>query len=224
MILAGAGNIIRSMNDITKNKIAQVSEELFNAYGYNKVTMRRIADACGISVGNLTYHYPQKEDLLMLEHDGIMNSFLTQVFSNESELTGMRGYFTVEAAFLYRIISDPPVARLFSEVINVPALRRRYCRTHFELYRRFLPGVPENGAEWRSAVAMSALEFELADEGLFDDFESSMAEVFRAKLLFEGKNPDAYTGDIRSAIGEGVRLAEQILKAAPRKTCAASDG
>ena len=71
----------RRMNDITKNKIARTSELLFNAHGYNNVTMRQIADACGISVGNLTYHYPKKEDLLMLEHDGIMNSFLDRVFA-----------------------------------------------------------------------------------------------------------------------------------------------
>ena len=138
----------RCMNDITKNKIARTSELLFNAHGYNNVTMRQIADACGISVGNLTYHYPKKEDLLMLEHDGIMNSFLDRVFADVSELTGLRGYFTVEAAFLHRILNDPPVARLYAEVINVPTLRSRYCRTHFELYRRFLPEVPDGGAEW----------------------------------------------------------------------------
>ena len=155
------------MNDITKNKIARTSELLFNAHGYNNVTMRQIADACGISVGNLTYHYPKKEDLLMLEHDGIMNSFLDRVFADGSELTGLRGYFTVEAAFLHRILNDPP-------------------------------------------VAMSALEFELADEGLFDDFERTMCEVFCARMLFEGKEPSIYIGDIHSGVSEGVALSMQI--------------
>ena len=101
------------MKDITKSKIAQESERLFNTYGYNAVTMRQIADACGISVGNLTYHYPKKEDLLMLEHDGILNSFLSRVFDSGSELAGLRGYLTVETAFLHRILNDPPIARLF---------------------------------------------------------------------------------------------------------------
>ena len=168
------------MKDITKSKIAQESERLFNTYGYNSVTMRQIADACGISVGNLTYHYPKKEDLLMLEHDGIMNAFLTRVFSDDSELSGLRGYFTVETAFLHRILNDPPVARLFSEVINVPTLRSRYCRTHFELYRRFVPDAAEDGAEWRATAAMSGLEFELADEGLFEDFERTMIAIHDA--------------------------------------------
>ena len=199
------------MKDITKSKIAQESERLFNTYGYNSVTMRQIADACGISVGNLTYHYPKKEDLLMLEHDGIMNAFLTRVFSDESELSGLRGYFTVETAFLHRILNDPPVARLFSKVINVPTLRSRYCRTHFELYRRFVPDAAEDGAEWRATAAMSGLEFELADEGLFEDFERTMCEVFCARLMFEGKDPDRHISDIHSGVSEGIKLSEQIL-------------
>ena len=199
------------MKDITKSKIAHESERLFNTYGYNSVTMRQIADACGISVGNLTYHYPKKEDLLMLEHDGIMNAFLTRVFSDDSELSGLRGYFTVETAFLHRILNDPPVARLFSEVINVPTLRSRYCRTHFELYRRFVPDAAEDGAEWRATAAMSGLEFELADEGLFEDFERTMCEVFCARLMFEGKDPDRHISDIHSGVSEGITLSEQIL-------------
>ena len=198
------------MKDATKNKIAHESERLFNTLGYHKVTMRQIADACGISVGNLTYHYPKKEDLLMLEHDGIMNAFLDKAFSGEGELTGLRGYFTVETAFLHRILNDPPVARLFAEVINVPILRSRYCHTHFDLYRRFLPDVPDGGAEWRSVVAMSAMEFEFADEGLFADFESTMREVFRAKLLLEGQDPDEHADEIDAGVREGIKLSEQI--------------
>ena len=202
----------KSMKDITKSKIAQESERLFNTYGYNAVTMRQIADACGISVGNLTYHYPKKEDLLMLEHDGILNSFLSRVFDSGSELAGLRGYLTVETAFLHRILNDPPIARLFLEVINVPTLRSRYCRTHFELYRRFMPDVEEGGTEWRATAAMAGLEFELADEGLFEDFERTMCEVFCARLMFEGKDPSRHISEIHSAVSEGMTLSRQILR------------
>ena len=108
-----------SMVENIKQIIAEASRELFNSNGYQKVTMRQIADRCGISVGNLTYHYPHKEDLLMLEHDGILNAFLDDVLTNRPELTGLKGYFTVECAFLYRILNDPPVAALYADVINV---------------------------------------------------------------------------------------------------------
>ena len=47
-----------------KNEIISAARELFSINGYNAVTMRDVADALGISVGNLTYHFKKKEDLI----------------------------------------------------------------------------------------------------------------------------------------------------------------
>jgi len=196
-----------------KKIIADASRELFNSNGYQKVTMRQIADRCGISVGNLTYHYPHKEDLLMLEHDGILNAFLDDVLTNRPDLTGLKGYFTVEAAFLYRILNDPPVAALYSDVINVPSLRKRYYEAHHQLYRHFCPEVDEQGDAFISTVAMSALEYQLADEGILTASSKQMENIFRAKLLFEGKNPEEVTDLIHDAVEAGVALAEQMSQA-----------
>ena len=198
-----------SMVENIKEIIAEASRELFNSEGYQKVTMRQIADRCGISVGNLTYHYPRKEDLLMLEHDGILNAFLESVLNNHPDLTGLRGYFTVECAFLYRILNDPPVAALYSDVINVPSLRKRYAEAHYQLYQHFCPEVAGQNNAWVSTLAMSALEYELADQGVLAD-PKQMEMVFRAKLVFEGKKPEEYAALIRDAVKAGVRLAEQL--------------
>lgn len=198
------------MVDNIKTRIAEVSRELFNSNGYQKVTMRQIAERCGISVGNLTYHYPHKEDLLMLEHDGILNAFLDDILTNRPDLTGLKGYFTVECAFLYRILNDPPVAALYSDVINVPGLRRRYYKAHHQLYRHFCPEADELGDAFISTVAMSALEYELADEGILTELPKHMANIFRAKLLFEGKNPEDFSDLIREAVEAGTALARQM--------------
>lgn len=42
----------------TKERIRRTASRLFSERGYRAVTMRNIADELGISVGNLTYHYP----------------------------------------------------------------------------------------------------------------------------------------------------------------------
>ena len=52
------------MKDDMKEKILFTARELFNERGYNDVSMRNIADALQISVGNLTYHFKRKEDLV----------------------------------------------------------------------------------------------------------------------------------------------------------------
>lgn len=48
-----------------KEEIINTARRLFNEHGYAGVSMRDIAAALGISVGNLTYHYRRKEELLL---------------------------------------------------------------------------------------------------------------------------------------------------------------
>lgn len=47
----------------TREEILATARELFTRYGYHHVSMRSISDVMGISVGNLTYHFPRKADL-----------------------------------------------------------------------------------------------------------------------------------------------------------------
>lgn len=59
----------------TKEDIKKCAVTLFNERGYDNVTMRLIANTLGISVGNVTYHFPKKIDLLM----NIMNEPIVQM-------------------------------------------------------------------------------------------------------------------------------------------------
>lgn len=49
----------------TKHRIAQESLKLFNQYGLGRVGVRDIALYLKISPGNLSYHFPKKEDLVL---------------------------------------------------------------------------------------------------------------------------------------------------------------
>lgn len=52
------------MKENIKTEILETSRQLFNKHGFASVPMRKIASECNISVGNLTYHYPHKLDIL----------------------------------------------------------------------------------------------------------------------------------------------------------------
>lgn len=195
-----------------KEIIAQESRRLFNERGYQDVSMREIAAACGISVGNLTYYYPRKEDLLMLEHDGIMQTFLDEVMGEADELEGLQGYFTLECAFIHYILSDDAIGRLYRDVINIPSLRRRYCEAHYELYCRFVePEEPERAR--LATAAMAGLEFELADEGyIMEDATAVLGDILNARLLFEGRDPAEYAALVQDSVERGVELSRRIMQ------------
>jgi len=57
----------------TRQKILCEARNIFNTKGYNEVSLRDISKACGISIGNLTYHFKKKEDLIIEIQDDIYN-------------------------------------------------------------------------------------------------------------------------------------------------------
>lgn len=62
-----------------REKILVTSRHMFNEQGYARVTMRQIADALGISVGNLTYHFPKKSDIVF----ALMDDTFEHMISDE---------------------------------------------------------------------------------------------------------------------------------------------
>jgi len=63
----------------TKDNISRTASELFNEKGYNNVTLREIATAAGTTIGNLTYYFPQKDDLLASLQEQAESHFLSEI-------------------------------------------------------------------------------------------------------------------------------------------------
>ena len=59
----------------SREKIMAVATRLFVAHGYDGISMREIAGACGLSKPGLYYHFKDKEDLFL----AILNSSLEEL-------------------------------------------------------------------------------------------------------------------------------------------------
>ncbi|MDO4289140.1 MAG: TetR/AcrR family transcriptional regulator [Eubacterium sp.] len=53
------------MRKNTREDILTMARKLFSEGDYNSVSVKNIADALGISTGNLTYHFKKKEDIAL---------------------------------------------------------------------------------------------------------------------------------------------------------------
>lgn len=71
----------------TKDRIIQCAIELFNQKGYDSVSMREIAKAADTTIGNMTYHFSKKEDLLLVILEKFHQTFLDGFVSEGSGIT-----------------------------------------------------------------------------------------------------------------------------------------
>lgn len=90
----------------TQKKILAVAIELLRKNGYHSTSMNMISEACGISKGNLTYHYPTKEELFKACIDYSATYFKKTVVSlsfenNKNELEGLITFFKNVKNWLY---------------------------------------------------------------------------------------------------------------------------
>jgi AcrR family transcriptional regulator len=131
----------------TQSKILSTALKLFNAHGTGKVSPLRIATACGISKGNLNYHYRRKADII-LDLFLRMNEEIESRWNNEGppSMEQLSFLFFRELRLMWRyrffyrelvplLRDDPELRRHFTQ------LRRKRTRDG----QKFLEGLVARG-------------------------------------------------------------------------------
>lgn len=68
----GAHTWRKQQKAATRDRMLQAARQLFAEHGYEAATMQKIAQAAGLSAGNVFVHFPSKADVLAtLMHDDI---------------------------------------------------------------------------------------------------------------------------------------------------------
>ena len=76
-----------SKSSLTQKSIIDAASRILIEDGYNGFTLRKVAEAAGISIGNLNYHYPTKIALIDALLDHITNRII-EGFSEVAERAG----------------------------------------------------------------------------------------------------------------------------------------
>ncbi|MGB0930816.1 MAG: TetR/AcrR family transcriptional regulator [Chitinophagales bacterium] len=126
----------------TKLKILQTTIELFNQHGFANVSLPQIAGELNISLGNLTYHYPKKDQLIMSIYEVFLDDLksITKVYQNFEDLKEMdlqlRAFYQFQQVYRFFYLDLLELGRAY------PVLAKRYEK-HIEeqiegLYEYFL--------------------------------------------------------------------------------------
>ena len=122
--------------NLYKSQILQAARELFSEYGYSRVSMRDIAERSGISVGNLTYHFHRKEDLIEAIVDEMQNA-RNKSLSPPTDLYELDMLISKNAETITRNIcyfrDYTQFSHLSKKIYNI---QREMIDYHFSLWRK----------------------------------------------------------------------------------------
>lgn len=106
-----------SLGKTSRQQIIETAQKLLQLDGYHNLSTRRVADACGISVGNLTYHFPNKMLLVEAVMVAVCAHYQDQREAIKLEHTGTaKQYLTRTIGFMLSDAVDKKTSDLFLEL------------------------------------------------------------------------------------------------------------
>ncbi|WP_298903475.1 TetR/AcrR family transcriptional regulator [uncultured Psychroserpens sp.] len=104
----------------TKDRIKNISRELFNIKGFKNVTLREVATELSISYGNVTYHFETKNQLILSLYEDMLKETVEIIktfdFGNllKSILDAPKITFEISLKYLFFYVDFIEIKRSYS--------------------------------------------------------------------------------------------------------------
>lgn len=123
----------KKIEDVTQ-KIISAALEIYHKEGYDSLSIRRIAEISGLSVGTVYTHFDDKEALLAQvlagEIEQIMNDFMRNVFGKEPK----EALYGAIYCFIARMVETPQ--DVINQVVNFESDKEYIERTLFGIRKQ----------------------------------------------------------------------------------------
>ena len=106
-----------ALGQTARQRIVAAAEAVLKKDGFHGFSTRKVAEACGISVGNLTYHFPSKRDLVQAVMAEVCARYASlRRAPADAALERPRAWLTRTLSFLIKDASGPETSGLFVEL------------------------------------------------------------------------------------------------------------
>lgn len=126
-----------------RTQILEKALEMFNERGVHEVGVREIARALNISVGNLSYHFPKKEDIITAlmaqlrdQNTHIYQEYIAHAPALEVFLQLLQQIFQNQYAHRGVLIAHPEVKRITGAYYDYNTVQTRRKTTFEQLFDR----------------------------------------------------------------------------------------
>ncbi|WP_253288695.1 TetR/AcrR family transcriptional regulator [Intestinibacter bartlettii] len=190
-----------------EEQIIKKSFNLFLVNGYEKTTIRQIADSVGIGRGHLYYYFKKKEDILLYIYKTILNKIyglISNHHMNDTEL--LLNYAVTQCLYTYTIVRYESLFRIYIEASKVPVIRKEYVNILIELFKKKAPETHYNATEkdiYISVAVGCAGEEELLRRYYNKDIDLDIEDIIKSVIstrlillnIIEKKQVDQIVGN-----------------------------
>ena len=137
----------------TKERIQHVALELFVLHGYEKTSLREIADRLGITKAALYYHYASKQELLKSVTQPLIDEFEVMVAGDPDPETLLRSYVDLlhRRQAVFQLVANDHASLAAAELVERSVKLRR------DVVRRLAGPDPRPADYVRAAAAFGAI-------------------------------------------------------------------
>ena len=121
----------------TKRRIVEMAIQLFNEFGFANVSLPQLAKALDISLGNLTYHFPKKDQLVSRMYT-LFQTELAQITRNYTTLLDI-GEMDRQLREFYRL--QQRFRFLYLDLLELERAYPKLAARHFEHIEGQLEGL-----------------------------------------------------------------------------------
>lgn len=203
----------------TRELILEKSAPLFREKGFAGTSMREIAAAAGIAVGNLCYYFPKKEDLYYSFYSRFFSA-LTEALEPiiSKDCSPWVSFFAREYIIYYKFFADPHYRKQALDAINIPVFREHYCRDFYSRLIEFMDSIgsnfePENLLNY--SIVFCSTEMQLFEAHWDEDIETFnrlFSLIVRIQFNFAGVAKERQ----EELISEILSVSQDFLKNHPK--------
>ncbi|MGB0840169.1 MAG: TetR/AcrR family transcriptional regulator [Chitinophagales bacterium] len=203
----------------TKDRILATALQLFNTQGLSKVSSKTISEVMGISYGNLCYHYPKKDDIviklyLMMQEevDEQFQNIQRDILGFDFVMTGLRLLLEMSRKYKFIYLDFTNIVRRFDKI-------RAYANRQFQTRKVLLKGICD------FLITEQYLQEETVS-GHYDQLVHGWLLMFHtwladAEIFYQGEEKDLisyylemFYSSIRSSLTpKGLKAFNEIYKA-----------
>lgn len=144
----------RARKDATRERLLAQARARFVEHGYEGTTIRSVAKACGIAVGTVFVHFPDKGALLAATLDDQLNEVLERARAALPRSGAKRRIRHVLGALLRSYAQRPALSRvLLKETLFVEGRQRAAMREKVEAFVSLLEGWCEEPGALRPGLS-----------------------------------------------------------------------